>query len=78
MTDLVLNVMELYPKEKAYPAIEKPEYSTTITCGHCGAEVRNVFNSTTRVGEISSVRCKAIDDIGRQCLNRFKVVVSEK
>ncbi|CAM3948089.1 hypothetical protein [Pseudoalteromonas byunsanensis] len=78
MTDLVLNIMEVYPQEKVHPEIENPDNSTTVTCGNCGAEVRNVFNLTMRTGENYSVRCSTRNDAGQQCLNIFKVTISEK
>ena len=78
MTELVLNITEIYPQEKEHPVIENPNNLTTVTCGNCGAEVRNVFNLTRLSGESYSVRCSTRNDVGQQCLNTFKVAVSEK
>ncbi|MCF6436760.1 hypothetical protein [Pseudoalteromonas sp. MMG022] len=78
MTKLVLNITEVYPQEKVHPEIENPNSSTTVTCGNCGTEVRNIFNLTRYAGESYSVQCRSRNDVGQQCLNAFKVEVSEK
>jgi|GEM_PF-3189582 len=78
MTELVLNITEIYPQEKEHPVIENPNNLTTVTCGNCGTVVRNVFNLTRHSGESYSVRCSTRNDVGQQCQNTFKVAVSEK
>lgn len=78
MSNTVLKVTEIYPKEVVHSEIINPDYSSSVMCGACGTVNKRIFDAGRKPGDEYVVECTNKNDVGQQCQNKFKVSYSMK